>query len=231
MIEGSEPPQDGSEPPVEGRAGTPPGEPCEDPATRHFGGRLPDWWAPKPKNLPGTDSDGVTDQVGPTKEPGVSLAKADETDEEEVKEETEEEENSEEDQPDDDPERDDDAQPANSRKWFTPQEDYWPKPSMPNLPVPTALSPGTKRLIYNVSAAGAGYAWGPTRMIGHWIELCGKETSIGGALVLGASICLLIAALWDRRTRHWYWLLAWVARIPLASAVTALALYAPGSQI
>jgi hypothetical protein len=34
---------------------------------------------------------------------------------------------------------------------------------------------------------------------------------------------------WDRRTRHWWPGLAWAARIPLATAITALALWAPAA--
>jgi hypothetical protein len=117
-------------------------------------------------------------------------------------------------------------------RWFVSQAGYWPSPSLPALPARPALSEGTKRLLYNVAAAGAGWYVGLGPTIGGWIESCGRETSIGGALVLGGGICLGIAVFWDRRTRHWQPApLAWLARIPLASALTALALYAPASQI
>ncbi|MQS99036.1 hypothetical protein FF041_02120 [Streptomyces jumonjinensis] len=93
------------------------------------------------------------------------------------------------------------------------------------------LSGGTRRLVMNGLAAGAGYQVGLLGLIGDAIESCGEDYSIGGALVLGTGVCLVIAHVWDRRTRHWHWSVAWAARVPLASAVTALALYAPASQI
>ncbi|MEU2134921.1 hypothetical protein [Streptomyces sp. NPDC018352] len=122
-------------------------------------------------------------------------------------------------------------------KWLRPAESYYPKPRNPLSPAADgelpkrALSAGTLRLLANAGAAGAGYVLGLTPMFWAWIEECGESTSIGGALFLGGSICLAIGHFWDRRTRHWYPGLAWAARIPLASAITALALYAPASQI
>lgn len=116
-------------------------------------------------------------------------------------------------------------------KWFKPKPGYYPRPSAPARVARPALSEGTKRLLYNLSAGVAGYFWGPTQTFSGWIASCGQETSISGALGLGCGICLLTAHLWDRRTRHWSTPLAWIARIPLASALTALALYAPASQV
>lgn len=131
---------------------------------------------------------------------------------------------------DDDPEvsKDDGEQQDERAPWFTPQAGYWP--TLPEMPKPS-LSDGAKRFLFNVGAGAAGYAFGLTPTLGGWIADCGRDYSISGALVLGGGICLGIAAFWDRRTRHWYWPLAWIARIPLASAVTALALYAPASQL
>jgi len=123
-----------------------------------------------------------------------------------------------------------DGEVTGKGRWFRPAPGYWPRPSLPSLPQRVALSPKTRRLIYNVAAAGSGWWFGLTPEIRGWIEDCGRETSIGGALTLGAGICLGIAVFWDRRTRHWMPGLAWVARIPLASALTALALYAPAAQ-
>lgn len=125
-------------------------------------------------------------------------------------------------------------------KWLHPATSYYPKIRNPLSPAAKgadgeppkqALSAGTRRLLANAGAAGAGYVLGLTPMFGTWIEECGRTTSIGGALFLGGSMCLAIGHFWDRRTRHWYPGLAWAARIPLASAITALALYAPASQI
>ncbi|MFI5672959.1 hypothetical protein [Streptomyces sp. NPDC051704] len=132
--------------------------------------------------------------------------------------------------PEDSAELPDDEAEVKPRKWFTPQAGYWPTPKLPSLPK-AALSDGTKRLFYNVGAAGTGWAFGLVPTIGGWIAACGRDYSISAALVLGGGICLGVAAFWDRRTRHWYQPLAWVARIPLAAAVTALALYAPASQL
>ncbi|MEU3978422.1 hypothetical protein [Streptomyces bacillaris] len=122
-------------------------------------------------------------------------------------------------------------------KWLRPAQGYYPRPRNPLSPGPDgeppkrAVSAGTLRLLANAGAAGAGYFLGLAPMFGTWIEECARTTSIGGGLFLGGSICLAIGHFWDRRTRHWYPGLAWAARIPLASAVTALALYAPASQI
>ncbi|MFD7718995.1 hypothetical protein [Streptomyces sp. NPDC059814] len=124
-------------------------------------------------------------------------------------------------------------------KWLRPARAYYPRlrnPLSPAAPVEgqeaakPALSAGTLRLLANAGAAGGGYFLGLVPMFGSWIEECG-ETSIGGALVLGGSITFVLTHFWDRRTRHWHPVLAWVARIPLASVITALALYAPASQI
>ncbi|MEW1798145.1 hypothetical protein [Streptomyces niveus] len=116
------------------------------------------------------------------------------------------------------------------RRWMRPAPEYYPAPPARRAPR-EAVSPGTRRLIYNAAAAGAGYLLGLTPTVGGWIEDCGETTSIGGALVLGCGICGVVAHVWDRRTRHWWVGLAWLARIPLASSLTALALYAPASQI
>ncbi|MFJ1839879.1 hypothetical protein ACIOJ9_39220 [Streptomyces sp. NPDC088175] len=124
-------------------------------------------------------------------------------------------------------------------KWLRPAEGYYARFRKPFSPAvgadgeeaKPALSPGTRRLLANAGAAGAGYGLGLVPMLGSWIEECARTTSIGGGLILGGSICLALGHFWDRRTRHWNPGLAWAARIPLASAVTALALYAPASQI
>lgn len=118
---------------------------------------------------------------------------------------------------------------------FTPEPSYWPRPHMPAVVarVPdraaAAISPGTRRLLYNASAAGAGWALGLYGQFAGAIADCGQQT-IGGALVLGVGGTLLIAHVWDRRTRHWWPGIAWVARIPLATAVLALALWAPAAS-
>ncbi|MEU5091702.1 hypothetical protein [Streptomyces sp. NPDC021356] len=117
--------------------------------------------------------------------------------------------------------------------WWTPQPGYYPGPHLPAFltdpPPRIALSPKTRAALYNGSAAGAGWSLGLYDQFAHAIASCGSEASVSGALVLGAGGCLLIAHVWDRRTRHWWPGLAWAARIPLASAVLALALWAPAA--
>jgi hypothetical protein len=118
---------------------------------------------------------------------------------------------------------------------FEPQPDYWPRPHVPDVVhrqrerAQTAVSPGTRRLLYNASAAAAGWGLGLYHLFAGALADCGTNYSISGALVLGAGGSLLIAHVWDRRTRHWWPGIAWAARIPLATAVLALALWAPAS--
>ncbi|WP_435246365.1 hypothetical protein [Streptomyces sp. NRRL F-5630] len=116
-------------------------------------------------------------------------------------------------------------------EWLRPAPDYWTPPARPNKQrhPRRALSAGTRRALYNASAAGAGWLTGLAPRMCTAIDDCGRTTSIGGALVLGIATCLLLAHFLDRRTRHWWPPLAWIARIPLASAILALALYAPAA--
>ena len=89
--------------------------------------------------------------------------------------------------------------------------------------------PGRVRvLVYTGSAAGAGWAFGLPQHFQAWITACGHDTSPGGALAFGTGLVLACGVLVDRRTRHWWGPLPWLCRIPLASALLALALYAPG---
>lgn len=129
-------------------------------------------------------------------------------------------------------------EPAPPSAWLQPQPGYYP--DAPHLPafvttapekVGTALSPKTRALFYNATAACTGWGLGLLDLFRYALADCDAQTSISGALVLGIGSCLLIAHVWDRRTRHWWIGLAWVARIPLATALTALALYAPASQL
>jgi hypothetical protein len=118
---------------------------------------------------------------------------------------------------------------------FDPQPGYWPRPHVPAVltqprqRAATAVSPRTRKFLYNASAAGAGWLLGLYHQLATAIADCGTHYSISGALVLGTGACLLIAHLWDRRTRHWWGGIAWCARIPLATALLALALYAPAA--
>jgi len=128
-------------------------------------------------------------------------------------------------------------EPAAPPVWLQPQPGYYPTPTPPEWlttapeQARTALSPKTRSALYNATAAGAGWVLGLEPLIGRALASCGAEAGLGPALIVGCSTCLLTAHLWDRRTRHWWGGLAWAARIPLASAITALALYTPASQL
>lgn len=117
--------------------------------------------------------------------------------------------------------------------WWTPQPDYYPRPHAPaaltHMPARAALSPKTRAALYNASAAGAGWGLGLYHHAAAALADCGQQYSSSGALTLGIGSCLLIAHVWDRRTRHWWAGLAWAARIPLATTILALALWAPAA--
>lgn len=113
--------------------------------------------------------------------------------------------------------------------WLAPAPDYYPTPTVST--VRPALSPGTRRALYNAGAAAAGWGLGLVPLLDRALDSCGRDASIGAALLLGIGGCLAVAHLWDRQTRHLWPGLAWAARIPLASAITALALYAPASTL
>lgn len=128
-----------------------------------------------------------------------------------------------------------DDEPSGS-VWWQAQPDYYPRPHLPaalaHVPerAEAAISPGTRRLLYNASAAAMGWGLGLYQQFTDALTDCGTNYSIAGALVLGTGGTLLIAHVWDRRTRHWWPGIAWVARIPLATAVLALALWAPAAS-
>ena len=136
-------------------------------------------------------------------------------------------------EPDDEPDEEEEEQ-VDGPRTFEPQPGYWPRPHMPAVftHVPdraeAAISRGTRRFLYNATAAGAGWGLGLYQQFAHVIEDC-ATTSIGAALVVGIGSTVLIAHVWDRRTRHWWPGIAWIARIPLATAVLALALWAPAA--
>jgi hypothetical protein len=89
-----------------------------------------------------------------------------------------------------------------------------------------------KKLLYNASAAGAGWGLSWEGRLHEVLVSCGRETSDPyAAMILGAAVVGATAILIDRRTRGWWWPLAWVCRIPLAAAVLALALYTPAATI
>lgn len=173
----------------------------DEPHAQEATGRLLNWWSRKP---------------GPTTPTELSAAEGDE------------------------PSADGEAAPPTEADetarptWFQPAPDYYPRPHVPALPevrAPVAFSEKSKAGLYNAAAAGAGWGLGLLDLLRGWITECGAEFSVGGALVLGVGGCLAIAHVWDRRTRLWWNGIAWAARIPLATAVLAVALYAPASQL
>jgi len=77
------------------------------------------------------------------------------------------------------------------------------------------------------AAAALGYGLGLVSLMQGWICSCGDTQDPTGALILGGVMVATGAAIaWH--TRPWWPPLAWTCRIPLASALLALALYAPG---
>ena len=185
----------------------------EHPPDRRPAPRIPDWWRQPTTELPDPEPE-PEPKPKPEQEPEPEQGN---------------------DEPDPEPSSEkpeaEDESPASGR--FDPQPGYWPRPHTPafiNRARPdTALSPRTRRLLYNASAATTGWALGLYHPLAAAIADCGQHYSTSGAIVLGTSSSLLIAHLWDRRTRHWWPPLAWCARIPLATTLLALALWAPGT--
>ncbi|CAK7285076.1 hypothetical protein [Streptomyces misionensis] len=126
-----------------------------------------------------------------------------------------------------------DPEQGRAAGWLRPDPGYYPRPHAPafitQAPARVPLSPRTRAALYNASAAGTGWALGLYDPLANALADCGHQ-SISGALTLGVGACLLVAHFWDRRTRHWWPGLAWAARIPLATAVLALALWAPAAS-
>ncbi|MFB4197738.1 hypothetical protein [Streptomyces carpaticus] len=90
------------------------------------------------------------------------------------------------------------------------------------------LSPRTRVLLYNGAAAGIGWVFQAVPLVTGWMQDCGEEYSITAALILGLLIVTGTAVL-DRRCSGWFQPFRFVARIPLASSVLALGLYAPAA--
>lgn len=66
-----------------------------------------------------------------------------------------------------------------------------------------------------------------------WLNATGQRWGLGAdAVSLLLTAGAMCGGLWwviDRRTRHWHWTARWLFRIPLASALLATGLYAPGT--
>jgi hypothetical protein len=87
---------------------------------------------------------------------------------------------------------------------------------------------------YSISAALAGFApallgagWNLPGVVRGWLDGIAAEASIGAALLIGAALAGIVWAAWDRRTRNLPGWLAWTCRIPLASIVAGVLLWAP----
>ncbi len=89
------------------------------------------------------------------------------------------------------------------------------------------LNSRARWLLYNGTAAGTGWCLHLVQPLRTFIAGTGDQVA---TVILGAGICALVAWRWDARTRGWWGPLPWLCRIPLASAVLALALYAPGAS-
>lgn len=83
--------------------------------------------------------------------------------------------------------------------------------------------------LYTGTAAGAGYWIGLAPLMQGWIAGCGRDNGPTAGVILGVGLILACGVLIDRRTRGWWGPLPWLCRIPLASALLALLLYAPGA--
>lgn len=173
--------------------------------------RLPDWRKGETIPLGGADTEPDQPAAEPDQDDGgEQLQDEDEPDTAE--------------QLDDD--QDDEADPADDE----------PRPTIPRPRRPFIdqlrdhrHQPHRRRvLLYNGTAAGAGWALGLAPRCQALITECGQQThSTSAALTLGVGIILATGLIVDRRTRHWWGPLPWILRIPLASAILALALYTP----
>ncbi|WP_328434540.1 hypothetical protein [Streptomyces sp. NBC_00425] len=93
------------------------------------------------------------------------------------------------------------------------------------LPVPPV-----SRVVIIAGAAEIGRRMAPVPVA--WLNVHGQQWGLGPSavslLITAGAMC---GGLWwfiDRRVRHWHWTARWLVRIPLASAVLATGLYAPG---
>jgi hypothetical protein len=148
------------------------------------------------------------------------------------------------DDPDNDPDdssQDDD--PDGDTEWDdipdTPADKQPPprRPARARRPAPAnratqayAELPGrTRWLLYNGIAAAGGYWLGLVPLMESWLNDCGHDNGPTAAIILGVGLIGTVGVLIDRRTRDWWGPLPELCRIPLASAVLALLLYAPGA--
>ncbi|MFE0689002.1 hypothetical protein ACFV0Z_12750 [Streptomyces xiamenensis] len=103
-----------------------------------------------------------------------------------------------------------------------PKKERW-------VDIASELSHRSRVLLYNGAAAGIGWGAGMAGALTEWMEDCGEEYSITAALILGL-LAVTTTAVLDHRLRGWFEPFRFVARIPLATAVLAVGLYAPAAS-
>ncbi|MCD9145797.1 hypothetical protein [Streptomyces albireticuli] len=179
--------------------------------------RLPDWWSPKPA-LPEPEAD-QDSEAYPEEEPAA-----------------------EDDEPEPDPEANEPEEEPEEELEEPEQPREQRAPRSPIRAVLDTVTDDPKRrrqlelLAYNGSAAGTGWWLG----IGPWVHdsliFYGQHDTPNGVYV-GCGV-IAVAALAEIRSHNWRGpnnhiamrLLGWLARIPLATAVLALALYTPDAR-
>lgn len=90
------------------------------------------------------------------------------------------------------------------------------------------LEPRGRWLVSTSAGAGIGWGFGLEQAMSGWIAGCAHDQGQTAGLLLGVGLVAL-GSLAAYRTRGWWPPLAWCCRIPLATAILALALYAPGA--
>ncbi|MFF0092742.1 hypothetical protein ACFYSF_22655 [Streptomyces canus] len=94
------------------------------------------------------------------------------------------------------------------------------------LPVPPV-----SRVVILAGAAAIGSELAPLPVA--WLNAHGERFGLGPSaislLLTAGTMCGGLYWLIDRRTRAWHWIARWVVRVPLASAILATGLYAPGA--
>ncbi|WNI19193.1 hypothetical protein [Actinacidiphila sp. ITFR-21] len=85
----------------------------------------------------------------------------------------------------------------------------------------------TRWLLSTGAGAGCGWFLGLLQAMSGWITACARDQGNAPGLILGLGM-VAAASFAAYRTRGWWAPLAWCCRIPLATALLALCLYAPG---
>jgi hypothetical protein len=135
---------------------------------------------------------------------------------------------------DEDEEELDDDEPAPRR--FEAQPGYWPRPHTPAAVnrlrdrAPAAVSPRHPPLPLQRQRRRRRMGPRPVRQVRVGHQRLRHPAGHRRRHRPRRRRHLLIAHVWDRRTRHWWPGIAWAARIPLATALLALALWAPAAH-